>query len=258
MRTIRHALVVAAALGCLAALPASAGAYFAGTGSDPAGDSTDPNRGRDIVGFSLGYDRRGGDLLGAIELASAPTGETPAFITLAAGTRVADGACEGYPAIGFGADTTSFDAAWLRMAGSGSTVASGDALKIGYLDRNMTFEIKARALRGLRPNCLVVILSEPGNSANVYDIAGPVALRGQPELGLRVRGAKSKIKPGQSRKYRVTIFNRGDSPTGRVRVKVGNITRFKIRPRRRVLGSVRPGARRTFAIRLTPAARASI
>lgn len=93
---------------------ATAQANYIGSVKDPAGDVTDGNPARDIVGMGMSYDRATGNVFGVVELRAEPRDATRSFLTLFAGIRTPTG-CDGYPAVGFASDTDDFRADWLRL-----------------------------------------------------------------------------------------------------------------------------------------------
>ncbi len=247
------------ALGAVAALApmASASANFVGQAKDPAGDAADPNPGRDIVGAGLAYDPRSGGLVGAVAMRGEP-GDAPGLLTLFAGMRTASG-CNGYPAFGFGSLTDERGASWLRLDdGSGTAAARGDADKDGYRSALQELEATDRRLAGRRPNCAIAMLTEPGNAAVVYDSVGPIALVGQPVLGLRIGRVPKRIPEGKRRTIRVTVANTGNAPTRRVRLKVARAKGLKATVEPRVLKPIEAGHKRTVSVAVTLGAKASL
>lgn len=249
----RTALTVLFALAVGLAAAPSASANFVALGQDPAGDAADPDPGRDIVKVGLSYNRRTGHLRGGVKLNGTPNGDAPANLTLFAGRRTASG-CNGYPAIGFGTQTDLRGADWVLLRSSGASPVAGSAVKL-YDAAAEEYEATARSLAGKRPNCVIAQLNEPGNSAVVYDVAGPFNLRALPELELRLGKLPSKMRPGRTRKVRAILRNPGDAPTGRVRLAVSRARGMKVRMSRRVapLGA---GARRKVQLRVTLSRRA--
>lgn len=238
-------LAIAGLLLCLRAA-APAGAAYIADAPDPAGDSRSAHPAHDVLGVGLGYDRRTGQAVGAIKLAGEPDGESAAFVSIVASTRTADG-CDG-PAVGFGSFTDEFGASWFRFAHAGAVVARGEADKDGYRDQVQQFEITDRALRGLRPDCVLVALTEPGNAQNVYDTVGPLRLRPLPSLSLRLGGLPEKTRTARDYKLKVTVANPGDAPTGRVAVRLARVKGMSARPRALTLRSIAPGKRRTATL----------
>jgi hypothetical protein len=255
LRKLATALVLAVLVALTLAVGASAN--FVGQATDPSGDSTDPNPGRDIVEAGLAYDPRAGGLFGAVRLRGEP-GDAPALLTLFAGMRTPAG-CNGYPAAGFGSMTDELGAAWLRLDdSSGTATARGDADKDGYRSALQEFEATDRRLAGRRPNCAVATLTEPGNAAVVYDTVGPIALVGQPVLSLGIGRVPDRIPEGKTRKIKVTVSNTGNAPTRRVRLKVARAKGLKATVEPRVLKRIAAGRKRTVSVAVTLGARASL
>lgn len=248
-------LAFAAATAVGLATASAADANFLATATDPAGDAADPAR--DITAVAMSYDRRGGELLGAIRFRGEPAEGTRSFVTLVAGTRTATG-CNGYPAAGFGSFSDEYGASWLRFDdGGGTAAAKGDADKRGGGTTVQRFEIADRGqLAGRKLDCVTATVTEAGNAANVYDAVGPIALVGQPSLGLRLSGVPRVLSPGRGRKLRLTISNAGDAPTGRVRLRLGSARGLKASPRSISLKSVAAGGTRTATVRVSLSARA--
>ena len=252
MQRLGACLLAAAAI-CLAPAAAAQGNFVATT-ADPAGDAIDPNAGRDIIGASMSYDRRSGELVGAVQLRGVP-GEARAFLSLFAGTRTATG-CNGVPAAGFGSYSDEFGASWKRIDEAGGGGPGGDAEKLAYRDAVQRFEATDGELAGRRLDCVIATASEPGNPANVYDTAGPVELVGQPALSMRVRGAGPSFKPNRPRKLKITLANTGDAATGPVRLRLGRARGLEAKPAKKALGAIVPGGRRTVSVKVTLRGRA--
>jgi NPCBM-associated, NEW3 domain of alpha-galactosidase len=224
-------------------------ANFVARGSDPAGDASDASPGRDLTDIAVAYDRATGALKGTIGLRGAPT-DARSFLTLAAGTRTATG-CDGYPAGVFGTYTDETDAGWFRLDAPGApSAAHGDAEKIGYDDQVQDFSAEAPELAHQPFDCVTALVSEPGNAANVYDVAGPLDLLGRPALGLRLKGVPKRLKAGTERTVRLTISNTGDGPARAVKLQIERARGLHVKPRRRSLPALAPGARRTVRLEL--------
>jgi hypothetical protein len=99
-------------------------------------------------------------------------------VTLYAGTRTATG-CDGVPAAGFGSYSDEYGASWKRIDDTTGAGPAGDAEKVAYDDAVTRFEATDSELAGQRFDCVIATLTEPGNSANVYDTTGPIELVGQ-------------------------------------------------------------------------------
>jgi hypothetical protein len=248
----RAGYVVAALLGLLASAPVAA-ANFVATAEDPAADSTDPSPGRDLTAIGLSYDRSGA-LFGTVRLRGEPTEETPALVTLFAGTRTASG-CNGTPAAGFGSDSTDFGARWLRLDDPTGNGPRGDAAKVGTFSAVQEFEATEDQLAGQKLDCVIAMLSEPGNAANVYDTAGPLDLVAQPALALKIGGVPRKFASGRPRRIKLVLTNAGDAPTGSIRLKLSRARGLAVKAKRTVK-SIPPGGRRTVTATVTLGARA--
>lgn len=229
-------------------LTSSASANFVATGTDPAGDSTDPHPGRDIVRVGLTYDRRTGNMQGGVMLRGEPSSEAPANLTIFAGRRTATG-CNGYPAIGFATQTDMRGADWVLLRSPTARPITGQATKT-YEGRAEDYEATDWQLRGMRPNCVIAQLNEPGNSAVVYDVSGPHAVRGLPELEIKMGNVPTSVRPNRPQRIRVVVRNVGDGPSGRLRLAAGKARGLKVQMQRH-LASIRPGARRAFNLRVT-------
>jgi hypothetical protein len=236
------------------ALAAAAQGNFIATATDPAGDSADPSAGRDIIAASMSYDRRSGELIGAVQLRGVP-GEERSFLSLFAGTRTATG-CDGLPYVGFGSYSDEFGASWKRLDDPAGTGPSGDAEKVAYRDAVQRFEATDGELAGHRLDCVMATVTEPGNPANVYDAAGPFELVGQPALSMRVRGVGRPFKPNRPRKLKVTLANAGDAATSPVRLRLSRARGLRVTPAKKSLGTLAPGSKRTVSVEVTLSGRA--
>lgn len=248
-RRLAGLAVTAVAAGALVGMSAPASAAFLTTGTDPAGDSTDADPGRDIVAVALSYDRREGALRGGVRFAGEPDFDLPANLTLLAGRRTATG-CDGYPAIGFGTQTDMRRASWIRLDAPGAPPGAQGIADKTYDEALEEYEAFEKALAGKRPNCVVAQLNEPGNPGVVYDIAGPYALRALPELDARLGKLPKAMTPGTTKTIRVTLRNPGDAPTGRIRLGVAGARGLKVKMPRAV-PTLRPGAKRVIELRVT-------
>jgi hypothetical protein len=233
----------------------AAQANFVATATDPAGDAADASPSRDITGVGLSYDRRTGELVGAIRLRGEPSHEISAFVSLFAGTRTASG-CNGYPAAGFGSYSDEFGASWLRLDDAAGNGPRGEADKRGYLASVQEFEVNDRQLAGRRLDCVIATLTEPGNAANVYDAVGPITLVGQPALSLRLSRASRTFGAGRPRRIKLALTNTGDAPTGRVRLKFSRARGLAIKTSTRTLKSIAPRHRETVTATVTLSHRA--
>jgi hypothetical protein len=242
------------ALGACALTPAAAQAGFVAFGRDPSGDASAPEAGRDLLAAGVGYDRRGGRLLAGFELRGVPR-DGGAFVTVAVARRTATG-CDGAPAAGFSTYTDETDSRWLRFASLTEVTASGEASKRGGTLGVQQLEVDDRRLANLPLDCAIIALTEPGNPQNVYDEIGPLTLRPQPSLALRLGGLPEEVRSGRPYSLKVTVSNPGDAPTGRIRVKLAQVRGLSAAPRTLTLRSLRPGRRRTATIRVTLGERA--
>lgn len=248
------ASVIAVAAG-LAAAPIAQASYF-GTAQDPAGDATDPNPGRDLTAAALSYDRTRGALAGAVRL-NGPPEQAPGFVTLFAGLRSATG-CDGYPALGFGSLSDSYSARWLRLDDPSGAGQRGTASKRGGSETVQEFSVTDRELAGRRPNCVIATLSDPDDSATVYDAVGPIDLVAQPELTVALSGVPTFLVAGRARRVTVTVRNVGDAASGPVRVRFALARGLRTAPRALALRSIAPGARRTTKVAVTLSPRSSL
>lgn len=247
-------------------LPAGARAGFTAVVEDPAGDAATPEPGHDLLSAGVGYDRRSGQIVGAVKLRGAP-GDGRAFLHLQVG-RMAAGSCEGPPVLALGSYTDEYGASWLRFAGPGQVTARGDADKRGGGGTVQTLEATARPLRGARPDCALALLSEPSNPANVYDSVGPFRLAPQPALAAKAGGLPEDVRSGRTYRLKVTVSNPGDAKTRPITVRLrrakgvagsGKAVRLKaLRPGRRATATfaIRPGRGARFATELLATASA--
>lgn len=197
----------------------------------------------------MSYNRRTGELRGGVRLAGEPNGDAPAVFTLVAGRRTATG-CDGYPAIGFTTQTDRTWVDWIRLEAPGAApAASGSATK-DYDGAVEEYSATASALAGMRPNCVVAQLSEPGNAAVAYDVAGPFALRGLPELDATLGTLPKAMAPSTTRTIRLTLRNPGDATTGRIRLGIAGARGLKVKMPR-TIPALRPGAKRIVALKVT-------
>lgn len=254
-RCARSVLVALVALTVALVGTSTAAANFLAVATDPAGDATDPQPARDLTGLGFSYDRDRGELLGAVRFAGEPSEETRAFVSLFAGTQVGSG-CNGVPAAGFGSYTDEFGASWLRIDTAAGDGPRGEADKVGFMSRTQEFEIVDPQLEGHRLDCVIAIVSEPGNANNVYDTAGPVPLVGQPTLSLTVRGTGQTFRAGRPRQVKLTLANGGDGATRPVRLAVNRARGMKVTLPKRSLKAIAPGRRATVTATVTLSRRA--
>lgn len=255
----RYARPLLAVVGAIAAIALAAApiaqANFVATAADPAGDATDPSPSRDLLGIGLSYDRRGGELAGAVRLGSEPSHETNAFVSLFAGTRTAGG-CADHPAAGFGSYSDEPGASWLRLDDAAGNGPRGEADKRGYLSDVQEFEISDRQLAGRALDCVIATLTEPGNPANVYDTVGPIPLRGEPALSLHISGVPRTFGAGRPRTIKLALTNAGDAPTGRIRLRFKRAHGLSIETKSRTLKSIAPRHRKAVTATVTLSDRA--
>jgi hypothetical protein len=247
------ACLLAAAAASLALASAAQGNFVA-SAADPPGDAVDPSPGRDIIGASMSYDRRSGELIGAVQLRGVP-GEARSFLTLFAGSGMATG-CNGLPYAGFGSYSDEFGASWKRLDDPSGAGPSGDAEKLAYRDAVQRFEATDSQLAGHRLDCVIATISEPGNPANVYDSAGPLELVGQPALSMRVRGVGRPFKANRARKLKITLANAGDAATSPVRLRLSRARGVQAKPAKKSLGAIDPGDKQTVTVKVTLTGRA--
>jgi hypothetical protein len=247
--------VAAASVAAAVSVAGPAGANYVATSTDPAGDAGDPNPARDLTAVGLSYDRRTGELLGAVRLRGEPAEESRAFLTLVAGPRTPTG-CNGYPASGFGSYSDEFGASWLRLDSAAGDGPRGEADKHGYLSEIQQFEVTDRRLAGQKLDCVIATLTEPNNPAHVYDSVGPLTLRGQPALSMRVAGARRTFLPGRSRRVTVTLRNTGDARTRPVRVRFNRARGLTVKAKSTRVKGIAPGGRRRVALTVRLSSRA--
>lgn len=242
------------ALLCCALLPASARADFVALGDEPAPDSTAPEAGRDLTAVGVAYDRRSGALTAAFKLRGMPR-DGGAFVTVVAARRTATG-CDGAPAAGFSTFTDETSARWLRFASPTEVTASGSASKRGGTTDLQQITVRDRRLAGLRLDCALVVLNEPGNPANVYDTIGPLTLKPEPSLAVALGGLPETVRADRSYRLKVTLSNPGDAPTGRLRVQLAKARGLTATPRALTVRSLRAGHRSTATITVRLSAKA--
>lgn len=108
---------------------------------------------------------------------------------------------------------------------------------------------------GERPTCVVARLSEPGNTAVVYDVAGPYVLHGRPELEATLGKLPPAMKPAQTRTVRLTLRNPGDASTGPLRLTAAKARGITVKMPR-AIGALRPGQKRVVTAKVTLSAKA--
>lgn len=248
-RRLRSLTLTLVAGGMFVGMVAPASAMLLATGKDPAGDTTGAHPGRDIVQVALTYNRREGTLAGGVRFAGKPDPAWPGNVTIFAGHRTATG-CNGYPAIGFGTQTDVPGVSWARLDGPGAPPGAQGAATKRYAGAAEEYEARHGALRGRRPNCVIAQVNEPGNSAVVYDVAGPFPLRGLPELDAKLGKLPKVMAPGKPKTIRVTLRNPGDATTGRIRLGVAGARGLKVKMPRTV-PALRPGGKRVVNLRVT-------
>ncbi len=237
------AVVLAATL-----LPAAADAGFIAETRDAAGDSTSAEPAHDLLAAGFGYDRRSGQMAGAIALKGAPSGDTGAFVTLWAGKRTANG-CSGIPVAGFGAFTDGWTATWARQDTPGK-VRQGEADKSGYRSTVQYYEVRDRRLRGQKWDCLEASLRDREDPSIVYDSAPIKYFKGIPALALRMPTVRRAIPPNRVRKLRVVLRNPGDGPLRKVRLKFRGTRGLKVAPRQRMIRLIRPRTRKAIWVKV--------
>lgn len=248
-RTVLAAVVASAA----AATPAHA--FFYGTATDPAGDTTD-GAARDIVSTGIAYDPRQGRLQGMVTLGAVADESTSSFVQIFAGRRGATGDCDVYPAMGFGGYTDEAGVRWALLRAPGPPALDGRAVRTGWGETVQVFDVTDAALKGATVNCFVAALQEPGNSAVVYDETGPLPLAGQPELAMSLQALPRNAKPGQRRRFTIALANPGHAPTGPVKLSVARVRGATVSAPR-TAPSLAPGSRRRVTVTVTFGSRAS-
>ena len=245
------AALLALAFG-LSAAPAQA-SFFAES-LDPAGDSSEPaNPGRDLTAAGLGYDRLTGSLVGSVRLAGEPSG-APALVTLFAGSYNGP-SCNGYPAVGFSAETVAGDAYWHRLDGVAGK--KGFARTAGASTTTQTFTVDNRTdLEGVRPNCAVVVLSAIGDSSVIYDAIGPLPVTPQPQLGVELRNVPQQFAAGRARQVKIRVTNPGDARSKPIKLRFKQERGVRVAPKRLTVKPIEAGKRRTVTVRVTVSSRA--
>jgi hypothetical protein len=247
-------LVLVGLLLALGTAPA-AEASFVGEATDPAGDATASEPGRDLVAAGLGYDRATGRMQALARLRDAPDAAAPTSLVGYVGRRTGAG-CEGLPTAGLVGLTTGRATTWLRFdtdprtpsaRGSGDRQGSGTALQgLSAIDRR---------LQGMRPDCGRVALVDPDDGGRVFDEA-TFALVPQPGLGVELLSLPRYVGQGRAHTLRLRVRNPGDAPTGTVRLRLGAIAGMTAKRAHRV-ASVAPGRTRTVRVTVRFGSRAA-
>lgn len=220
-----------------ALVPASAGASFAATGTDPAGDASSPTS--DITQVRLTHNARTGQLTAAVVTREpGRPGLNPDDNVAVYAGRTTAGGCDGYPSIGFA------DGTWARFAGPGDPIAQGSApIGVGD-DESQAMAVETPAFRGVTPDC--VLAQTFSADGTITDVAGPFRLVGEPELSVSF-GRAPTLRPGVARKIRVTLRNSGHASTGRLRLRADSNGRGSVRVARTV-AAIAPGKSRTITV----------
>lgn len=243
----------AAIVGVWSAAPPAQASFFA-VAEAPAGNSADPaNPGRDLTAAGIGYNRTTGLLRAAVQFAGPPTADE-AFVGIFVGTR-GPGGCNVYPAVGITSFSFGGDARWARVDGPGG-VTAGNASAKGRGETTQTFEAQDRRLEGVTPNCAIATLTAPGDAKVVYDAIGPIDLVAQAELAAKFAGVPEPFVTGRSRQVSVIVRNVGDADSGKQRLRIRSERGVTVKPSVVTVGSIKPGAKRTVKVRVTPSRKA--
>lgn len=245
---------VALAIGTALAAAPAASAGIVGSGTDPTGDAVSPVAAHDIVGVAVALDPRTGRMQAQVRLRGEPTTDAPADLNLFAGRRQGS-ACTAFPAVGFSTLDTARGARGVRLDGAGREPRTGAASKSGGGEAVQEFEAQLPIFRGVRPNCVVARTANWTDTRVVYDVAGPFPLRGIPGLEAGLQHKSLRLRPGQTRKLRLTLRNPGQAKTGRVRITTAKARGLTVRGARSV-GSIAAGKRRTVTLRVSLSSRA--
>jgi hypothetical protein len=254
----------------IAAAPAAA-AVRTGSGTDPAGDGT-AGPARDVTGVQASYDDATGAIAFQVTFAAAPSAGADSFVTGLLGTRQSDGSCS-YPAGGVGGNASGGVVVWLRDDDGSQTGPSGSDGSRSLSGATLNLGATASPLAGRSWDCAIVTLSQPGNSAVVYDRAGPFDIAAAPsppaqptpaptpapapkpqpkraQLAVSVSGIPTTIRRNRWMRLKVAVANPGSAAARKVRLAIASARGLSARPRARTFKLIRAGKRSSATIRV--------
>ena len=277
----------------LAAAAAPAGAtVFAGSGADPAGDSTGPGPGQDIVGVEASYDDAG-TVTASLTLAGAPD---PLFFYLQVGKR--SGTACGPPFAALGGYTDGTTGVWgLDTDGPDDFAADGHVTRAGS---KVTIAVASARLAGRAPDCVTgyvqgkadgdPVVDEVGQPAALVASASPEPTPDPPgpgpapvptptpapapapapvqqtstpkkqkavaQLAVTVSGIPSTIRRNRTMSLRVKVANTGTATATGVKLKVGAARGLSATPKAITIKTLKAGRSTTRRVRVRLTAKA--
>ena len=252
---VLHGLIAffAATLVVALVLPAGASATaFSGAASDATGDG--PSPALDITRTEARYDNQQGRVDFTVRLGAAPAGSLQ--VTTALGRSESDGSC-GAPMILLGAFLPDGPNVWLLERDGSSPAEEQDEATFEVSGETMSLAASDPRLKGLEPNCAVAVLSDPDNTATVYDETDSYPV-GPPPPKPRLAAKVSKIGPlnrKTSKLVSVRVANKGKAAAHKVVVRAKIRGAASLTPSVRKLGAIRPGKAATGRFRVRVSAR---
>jgi hypothetical protein len=244
---------VATTLVVALALPAAASATtFSGASSDPSGDG--PSSGLDITRTEVSYDSGQGSANFTVRLAAAPAGNPQ--VTTALGRTASAGSC-GAPMILAGAFLPDGQTIWLLEQAGASPAEEQDEGTRSISGSTLTLKASDPRLKGLDPNCAVAVLSDPDDTATIYDETASYAVKPpppKPRLTANI-GSIGSLKRKASKLVSVRVSNQGQAAARKVVVRAKIRGAASLRPQVRKLGTIRAGKTGTARFRIKVSAR---
>ncbi len=238
---------MAATLAAFFALSAIASAtVYSGSTHDASGDG--PSGGQDITGVEASYDSVDGLVEFRVSLAAAPTGNFQ--VTTALG-RLSGGQCNA-PLVILGTILPDGAAIWLLDRDGTNPAEEQDQATRSVSGQVVTLKAGDSRLRGLQPDCAVTILSDPDDTATIYDEVGTFAVKPpppKPQLSAKVSRIGG-LKRGATKPVKVTVKNVGKAAARGVVVKAKVKGTAGLSPRTRKLGSIPAGKSKTARFRV--------
>lgn len=249
-----HGKISRATLGFVAAFCAffafvgtASATIYSGAKSDPSGDG--PAAGQDVIDGKARYDSARGALDFEVRLKAPPEGDLQ--ITTGIGRLTDSGSCRS-PLIALGTFFPSGSTVWILETdgsspaehdGGGTRTVSGSTVSLKAVDSR---------LKGLRPNCADVILSDPADPDVVYDQVNTFPVKPPPPRPrLKVKAGKiSSLKRGAARTISFRVRNTGNAIARNVVVRAAAKGMAGLKPRLRKLGSIRAGKTKVARFRL--------
>lgn len=238
---------VAAVCAFFAFVGAASATVYSGARSDPSGDGPAP--GRDVINGKARYDSASGALDFEVRLKGAPEGDLQ--ITTGIGRLTDSGSCRS-PLIALGTFFPSGSTVWIletdgsspaEQEGDGTRTVSGSTVSLKAVDSR---------LKGLRPDCADVILSDPADPSVVYDQVSTFPVKPPPpKPRLRARAGKiPSLKRGTARTIAFRVSNTGNARAHNVVVRAAAKGAASLKPRLRKLGSIPAGKSKVARFRL--------